>query len=559
MLKHKPQFVIVPLVIVAALAGGCAGSLDRAQEALTVGDEAEAEVQLRRAISSSSSRAEASRLLSILLAEQGNTMAASDSEAAEDHFREALELDNYNEDARLGLARLLMKRGFMADARELLEAEGCRGCGRLAATIMHEEAVRSFGAGEMVTARASFEAAFEVGGDPLDALGMAQTHLGVEPAELEEAQTWLGTAAPLIVHGQAQAEQIFRGLRVELLIAAASTGHREIVESALDLRTTELEDEPEFDLRFRLSQEQFRNGDSDPAIQRLSALIEKSGQYLEPTQREVMGGALEVMYSARAAAYLRTDDPVGAARDIGAGLKLDPNNNRLKLQQVLAIAANRLPLAFTQVEKARAGKDRDQVTGILWSLQAIQEVENGKLAKAADAIEKAELSAPLLPELALAKAYMLASLRNEDLKRSELQDARKLSGFEYPGGRINQYPSALAHLARATELIDKQGPLHAWRGAGFDRRLAALTTKLAFFPYKVGWWAGKGGMIEIVAEGGQKSVDFSGPRWLKGTAIASPGNSAEIPVPNIGLVMLVIDGKDVGLVVEANTRMIIEL
>lgn len=562
--SSKPAIVsLVCLSLVAALAGvatGCAGSLDRAQEAIAVGDEATAEAELRKALTRSSTEKEAAVLLAVLLADQGNELAADDPKSAEERFREALELDPRNEEARLGLARLLMKRGFTADARELLSVEECHGCGRLIAIMVHEQAVKALQAGEIESARASFQEAWDLGADPVDALGLAETYLVAKPPDLEQAKTWLETVAPLIARGQVNAENKFRDLRARLLTAAAAARNNDMVEAAFGLRTAELEEEPEFDLRFEISQEQFRQGDSDPAIARLSNLLQNSGQYLEDTQREVMGAAIVIMYSARAAQHLQAGDPAGAAKDIAAGLKLDADNSRLKLQQILAIAANgRLPLAFKQLQEAGKGNDRDQVEAILWTMEALSDIDAGKNSRAEDDLAKAERLAAELPEVHVVKAYLAADERTDVLRKDDMRDARQLGQVDYPGGRINAYPTALAHLARAKQLVEKQGVLHPWRGGGFDKRVKDLEAKLAFYPYEVEWYAGKGGMIELLAEGGQKEVEFSGPRWLKGTAIAAPDNSAEIEVPNTGLVTLELGDKQIAVVVEDGTHIKVKI
>jgi tetratricopeptide (TPR) repeat protein len=559
----KPQHVLAPFVLSVALTGlfGCAGALDRAQEALAIGDQDEAEVQLRKALQGSS-KPEAARLLSVLLAKKGEALAADDPRPAENMFTEALELDPNNEQARLGLARLLMKRGFMTDARELLAYEGCHSCGRLVGIMLHDEAVKALAAGEVGTARQSFQAAFDVGGDPLDALGLAQTYLDDEMPDLAKAKAMLETAAPLIARGQAEAENLFRQLRAKYLLAAAATRQNQLVEAGFGIRTEELLEEPEFDLRFKVAQEQFRHGDSDPAIESLRSLLEKSGQYLEPTQRQVMGAALVIMYSARAAHHIGAGDPVAAARDIADARKIDGDNNRLKLQQVLAIAANgRIDLAFDTLAKdAIKGKDTDQVKAILHTMEAFVALEAGNLSKAEAYVEEAEQLAADLPEVRLARAYVLAEQRNDDLKAKEVQEARKIAGFDYPSARVNQYPRALAHLDRARKRAKEQGVLHPFRGPEFDRRATELDQKIrAFYPYEVEWFSAEGGMIEIFSEGGQKDVEYKGPRWLKGTAIASPGHSAEIPVPSVGVVNLEYDGKLVGVIVEQNTHIKIKL
>ncbi|PRP92850.1 hypothetical protein ENSA5_46820 [Enhygromyxa salina] len=562
MLRNKPQRVLATLVLATSLVGvgGCGGSLTRAQDALAIGDEAEAEVQLRKALKSESTRVEASAQLSVLLARQAAEFAADEPKRAEDFYREALDLDSRNEAARLGLARLLMKRGFMTDANELLEVDGCHGCGRLRAMMVHESAVNALAAGDILGARQLFQQAFEQGKDPLDALGLVRTWLAPSQRDLAQAQAALEAAAPLIAGGQAEAEQQFQELRIQLLGAAAASRNNDMVEALFKVRTATLQDEPEFDLRFRISQAQFRNGDSDPAIARMTSLLENSGQYLEPTQRQVMTAALVVMYSARTAQHLQMGDPVGAAKDIGAALKLDADNNRLKLQQVLAIAANRLPLAFTEIDKARAGKDQTEVKAILHALDVLAQIDAGKMNKAYDALEKAESLAAELPEVLLARAYVLARSRNEDLKKDELKDARKESGFEYPKGRINQFAGALAYLDRAKAAVREQGVLHALRGPGFDVRVKALEAEIgAFYPYEVDWYPGSGAVIELISATGQKSVEYKGPRWLKGTAVASSGSSAEIPVKNVGLVWLDYDGKHIAVLVEDHTHIKINI
>ncbi|NVB43295.1 tetratricopeptide repeat protein [Pseudenhygromyxa sp. WMMC2535] len=558
---RKPQRLILSslVLILGAATPACGGSLSRAQDALVVGDEAKAEVELRKALKSNSTHDEAARMLSILLADQGDALASSDPREAEQRFDEALDLDPSNEKARLGLARLLMKRGFEADARELLAFEGCTGCGRLEAMMLHESAVAAYQAGDIDTARQLFKKAFDQGKDPLDALGLATTYLASDPPDVLQAKAMLETAAPLVARGQHEAERLFRELRANLLMAVAAAGQSEMIDQIFNIRSAELLEEPEFELRFKVSQEQFRNGDSDPAIARITSLLEKSGQYLEPTQREVMEAALVVMFSARAAQHLQAGDEVGAAKDIAAGLKIDDDNSRLRLQQVLAIAANRLPLAFTKLEEAKKNGDRDKVEAILHALQTFEHLDAGSTAKALNSLEQAEALGPKLPEVHLARAYVLAEQRNEDLRKNELKDVRKNAGFDYPRGRVNQFPSALAHLAHAKALLAKQGVLFPFRGAGFDKRAADLEQALAFYPYEVDWYADKGGVIEIVAAGGRKEVEFKGPRWLKGTAIASPDNAAEIQVPNVGLVYLEYEGKELGVVVEENTRIQIQL
>jgi thioredoxin-like negative regulator of GroEL len=558
----KTQRVLAPFVLAVALTGlsGCAGALDRAQEALAIGDQDEAEEQLRKAMKQSSTQNEAARLLSVLLAKKGEAIAASEPRQAENMFTEALELDPNNEVARLDLARLLMKRGFMEDARKLLAYEGCSTCGRLTGMMLHEEAVKALEAGDVGNARLIFQQAFELSRDPLDALGLAKTYLAEDPPDLVKSKALLEAAAPLIAASEAETQ--FRQLRQQYLLAAAATRQHQLVVDGFAIRTAALQDEPEFDLRFKVAQEQFRNGDSDPAIESLRSLLEKSGQYLEPTQREVMGAALVIMYSARAAQHLGKGDPAGAARDIADARKIDGDNNRLKLQQVLAIAANgRVDLAFDTLEKdAAKGKDAEQVKAILYATQAFQALDSGSLPKAEGYVAEAEQLAADLPEVRLARAYVLAESRNDELKTKELQEARKIAGFEYPGARVNQYAGALAYLDRARKRIAEQGVLHPFRGPEFDRRASELDQKIrAFYPYEVEWFSSNGGMIELIAEGGQKDVEYSGPRWLKGTAIASPGKTAQIPVPNIGVVTLNIDGKPVGVIVEEHAHIKIKL
>lgn len=558
----KTQRVLAPFVLAVALTGlsGCAGSLDRAQEALAIGDNDEAEVQLRKAMKQGSTKDEAARLLSVLLAKKGAAIASSEPREAENNFTEALELDPNNEKARLDLARLLMKRGFTEDARKLLAYEGCSTCGRLTGMMLHEEAVKALGAGDIGNARLIFQQAFDLSHDPIDALGLAQTYLAEDPPDLVKAKALLEAAAPLVT--AAEAENQFRQLRQQYLMAAAATRQHQLVVDGFAIRTAALQDEPEFDLRFKVAQEQFRNGDSDPAIESLRSLLEKSGQYLEPTQREVMGAALVIMYSARAAQHLGKGDPAGAARDIADARKIDGDNNRLKLQQVLAIAANgRVDLAFDTLQKdATPGKDAEQVKAILFAVQAFQALDSGSLPKAEGYLAEAEQLAADLPEVRLARAYVLAESRNDELKTKELQEARKIAGFEYPGARVNQYAGALAYLDRARKRLAEQGVLHPFRGPEFDRRTNELEQKIrAFYPYEVAWFSSKGGMIELFAEGGQKDVEYSGPRWLKGTAIASPGKAAQIPVPNIGVVTLTIAGKPVGVIVEEHAHIKIKL
>jgi tetratricopeptide (TPR) repeat protein len=564
MSDRKPQRILAPFVFALALTelSGCGGSLDRAQEAREVGDFEREEQQLRKALQSGATHDEAARLLSVLLGNKGETLAAEEPRQSENAFTEALELDPNNEKARLGLARLLMKRGFVADARELLSYQGCRTCGRLIGVMIHEEAAKALAINDIGNARLLFQQAFEVGKDPLDALGLAQTYMAEDPPDLVKTKSLLESAAPLIAAGQSEAETQFRLLRMQFLLAAAATKQHALIETGYNIRTPALRDEPEFELRFKVAQEQFRNGDSDPAIDTLRNLLEKSGQYLEPTQREVMGAALVIMYSARAAQHLGAGDPAGAARDIADARKIDGDNNRLKLQQVLAIAANgRVDLAFDTLKKdAAPGKDTDQVKAILFTISAFEAIDSGSIVKAQEHLASAAAIVEDLPEVRLVRAYVLAESRNEDLKTKELQDFRKIASFEYPGGRVNQYAGALANLDRARTRLAEQGVLHPFRGPEFDRRAKELDQKLkAFYPYEVVWFPGKGGMIEIIAEGGQKDVVYSGPRWLKGTAIASPGKTAEIPVPNVGIVNLDFDGKKIGVLIENNAHIKIKL
>ncbi len=557
---QRVSISLATLFIVAA-ASGCAAHLEKADEALTIGNEPEAEVHLRKALKQNASKAEAARQLSILLAKQGNEFAASEPRKAENMFTEALELDPTNDEARMGIARLLMKRGFMADARELLSSPDCRGCGVLMAMILHEDGVKHLNAGEYDLARKSFEEALALGKDPLDALAIAETWMTGPTPDLQQAKASLAAAAPLIARGQMQPENLFRDLRTRLIVAAAAAHQLEMVDELLEIRTPSLAEEPEFELRFKASQEQFKAGDSDPAIKRISSLLETSGQYIDPALRDVMSGALMVMYSARVAQSLQAGDPVSAAKDIVAGLKLDPANTRLALQQVLAIAGNgRLDLAFAELDKQGKSADVDKVRAILHATDAIASIEAGNAPKAIAALDKAEAVDADLPEVHLARAYLLAETRSEDLSKKQLQEARELSAFTYPGGRINQYAGALAHIDRARQVISKQGIFHPWRGPNFEPKLTALEQKIkAFYPYEVRWYDGKGGLLEVASEGGQKDVGVSGPRWLKVTAIASPGKTAEVEVPNVGLVVLEVDGKQIGVLVEAHSHVKVSL
>lgn len=561
-LKRQHLFASLALSVTLVGVGGCGGSLTRARDALAVGNDADAEVQLRKALKNSSSHNEAAMLLSVLLVRRAEKLGSDEPKAAEDLFREALGLDARNEGARTGLARLLMKRGFMQEANDLLTVKGCSSCGRLLAMMVHQSAAQAIATNDILGARTLYQQAFEQGNDPLDALGVVRTLLVPAYRDLDQAVAVLASAAPLIAGGQVEAEAQFQDLRVQLLVAAAESRNNDMIEALFKIKTYVLQDEPEFDLRFRISQEQFRNGDSDPAIERVTSLLTNYGQYIEPTTREVWNRALVIMYGARAAQYLQVGDAIGAVKDIGAGLKIDPENARLKLQQVLAIAGNgRLPLALTEIEKVPNSKDKGEVQAILYALLVFESIEEGKMSKAYDALDKAQRLGPSLPETMLARAWVLAESRNEDLKKKdELADVRKLSGFSYPQGRINQYPGALAYLDLARRQVREQGVLHPFRGPGFDTRVNELKDKImGFYPYSVSYFGGGGGMIELVSEDEQKSAEYRGPRWLKGSAVASPGFPAEIPVKNVGLVYLDYDGKQVAVIVEEGTQITISL
>jgi tetratricopeptide (TPR) repeat protein len=563
MLHLKPQRTFASLALVAVLAGiGCAGgSLTRAQDALAVGDEANAEKHLRKAVKSSATKAEASRLLAVIVAKRGDSLAADQPKDAESHYREALALDVRNEAARVGLARLLLKRGFTQEANELLAFKGCTTCGRLVSMMVHQSADAAYAAGDIPGARALYQQAFADGKDPLGALGVVRTFLVPGFLDLDQAMAALASAAPLISGGQMEAEQQFEQLRAQLLEAAAVAHNNEMIEALFKVKTYVLQEEPEFELRFRIAQTQFRNGESDAAIERITVLLENSGQYIDPTQREVMNAALVVMFGARAAQHLQAGDPVGAAKDIGAGLKIDPNNSRLKLQQVLAIAAGRLELALTEIDKVADSKDKTEVQAILYSLKVFEELDAGKMAKVYESLDKAQRLGPDLPEVLLARACVLAESRNEDIKKvGDLQDVRKLSGFAWPGGRINQYGGALAYLDRAYRQVKAQGVLHPFRGPGFEARATALKDKVsAFYPYKVQFHSGSGALLELASENGQKTAEYRGPRYLKGSAVASPGFPAEIPVKEPGIVYVDYDGKQLAIVVEANTYIVVNL
>lgn len=563
MLHLKPQRTFASLALVALLAGvGCAGgSLTRAQDALAVGDEANAEKHLRKAVKNSATKTEASYLLAIIVAKRGDSLAADQPKDAEINYREALALDARNEAARVGLARLLLKRGFTVEANDLLSAKGCTACVRLASKMVHQNADAAYVAGDIPGARALYQQAFADSKDPLDALGVVRTYLVPGFLDLDQAVAALASAAPLIAGGQVEAEQQFQELRAALLEAAAVAHNNEMIEVLFKTKTYVLQEEPEFELRFRVAQTQFRNGESDAAIERITVLLENSGQYIDPTQREVMNAALVVMFGARAAQHLQAGDAVGAAKDIGAGLKIDPNNSRLKLQQVLAIAAGRLELALTEIDKVADSKDKKEVQAILYSLKVFQELDAGKMAKVYESLDKAQQLGPDLPEVLLARACVLAESRNEDIKKvGDLQDVRKLSGFAWPGGRINQYAGALAWLDRAHRQVKAQGVLHPFRGPGFAARATALKEKVtAFYPYKVQYHSGSGALLELASENGQKTAEYRGPRYLKGSAVASPGFPAEIPVKEPGIVYVDYDGKQLAIVVEANTYIVVNL
>jgi tetratricopeptide (TPR) repeat protein len=428
--------------------------------------------------------------------------------------------------------------------------------------MVHQNAEAAFVAGDIAGARALFQQAFADGKDPLAALGVARTFLAPGFIDLEQAAAALTSASSLIAGGQVEAEQQFQQIRAQLLDAAAVAHNTEMIEAVFKIKTYVLQEEPEFDLRFRVSQTQFRNGDSDAAILRITTMLETSGQYIDPTQREVWNAALVVMYGARAAQHLQAGNPVGAAKDIAAGLKIDPNNSRLKLQQALAIAANgRLELAFTEVDKVANSQDKTEVQAILYALRVFEGLDAGKMAKVYEDLDKAQRLGPNLPEVLLARAWVLAESRNEDIKKvDDLQDVRKLSGFTWPGGRINQYGGALAYLDRARRAVKEQGVLHPFRGPGFEVRATGLKEKIvAFYPYKVQFHSGSGALLELACETGQKTAEYRGPRYLKGSAVASPGFPAEIAVKEPGIVYVDYDGKQLAIVVEANTYMVVNL
>jgi tetratricopeptide (TPR) repeat protein len=548
---------------VALTLTGCASTLDQAREADEQGEGARAELLYRQAMKEPKHAKTARAELVEVFVEAAREVEKKDPVRAEKSYRSALQLDPTHDGALTGLTRLLMDMRRHDDALEIVEAGNatgrCAACGRLTAVVLLRRAEVRLGQKRWTAAREDFERALEVMPDSRTALAIVKTHAAV--GNEQPAAEALARAAKLVREGDTDALRQFNDLRGQLVIGSVRDGKLEVTDRLLGLKAPGVDAATQHGLHVAAAVELRRLGAEEAAVRRLEIALtfgKKGGAPLDARVRSEVVRHLVEIYSVRGADSLRRGDAVAADKALARALELTPKNWTLRLQRVLAVAAQAKVEAALEAlaHVPRGTKGRSEVEAILESLHVNELLARDDEGGARRALERAKAANPDLPEVHVAMAQILALSQVEDLTRGQMKDLGRRGLVDYPGGRINRYGEALSELDWARKQALGLGRRYPYRGPATEQIMTRLEQQiLAFFP-KVEF---HGQPTTILKLGNTASssldVEISGPEGFEEFVLIPSGETRTVTVPEPGFVRLRIGRRRFSLAAEPYTRL----
>jgi tetratricopeptide (TPR) repeat protein len=545
----------------------CASTLDQAREAEELGDSARAEALYRQAMREPKHARTAKEELADFFVDAAREVEKTDSGRAEEAYRSALQIDPSHDGALTGLTRLLMDASRYDHAFEVVEAGNatgrCAACKRLTAVVLLGRAEHRLSQKRWTAAREDFARALQVMPDSRTALAIVKTHAAV--GNEEPAADALAQAAKLVREGDKDALRQFNELRGQLVIGAVRDGNLEVADRLLGIRAPGVDAATQHGLFVRAAVELRRLGAEDAAVRRLETAMsfgKKGGAALDEKARAEVVRHLVEVYSRRGGDSLSRGDAVAADKALARALELTPDNWTLRLQRVLAVAAQAKvePALQALAHVPRGTKGRAEVEAILESLHVNELLARDDMEGAQRALERAKAAYPDLPEVHVAIAQLLALTPVEDLTRGQIKDLRRRGLFDYPGGHVNRYGEALSELDWARKQAQGLGRGYPYRGPATEQIMSRLEQQIrAFFP-KVEF-QGQPTMVLTLGNTSSSALDvaISGPEGFEEFVLVPAGEKRAVTIPEPGFVRLRIENRRVSMAAEPYTKLEVDL
>jgi len=551
------------ILALALLATGCANKLDQARIAWSEGegDFAEAEPLYREAMENDRFQKDAKQELAAVYVQQARAVTKSKPRQADEYYRKALELEPTNVEALEGLGRLLMARGMPDQALQVVEQGAssgkCRPCKRLLTVLLLQRGDAYMAQQQYPAAEADYARSMAIIPNAAVALAIVRARLGRKdnPAAAEA----LKPAAAHITAADVDLRRQFLDLRRQIVLGLLAEDKAELADQLLDLAPNGVRPEEQLGFAIEVAFEFRKRGKPDLAIERMESLVEAADANrlkVAPERIAELRERVAGLYIARSAVRLGKNDISGADADLSRALQLRPGDPSLQLQRVLTTFAGKQDIVAAEAALAKIDAKTGghaQVSAILMSARVHQLVDQGKLDAAKAELAKAKARAADLPEVHIAMADLLAASEFTPLKKKDAKELKARGLVKYPG-KITRLGEALSELDWARQSIAGLGSTYPYRGPGTEARLAALQTELsASYPFAVKFQAEPAAVL-VLANKGAAPVEVRVQRCTDAEAKVAPGTTTNVKVSEPGFCDLLLGGRSAAFVAEPYTQ-----
>jgi len=547
-------------------ATGCASYIDKAREAKDGGEYAKAESLYLQSIEKDKDdldRGLARDELVTMKVELAQATAKSDPTKAEALYREALELDNGDEEAQDGLARVLASIGRTDEAIQILGGEAgfgkCDLCERYLAVLLKKRGQASEGNKKHEAALADFTRAFQLLADPSTAFAIARTLVAL--GRHEDAAKAIEEAVPTIRPEDRQAQADFVKVREDAVMRAIVEGDLPLADRYMAMFPPGSGGEPWYSLQLRVSKELWRRQDFEGAISRLEPLLgDEHSQTLPDPLRKQMVSFLDQLLTLQGVGHLRKGDADAADKAFARASELAPEDETVKLLRALAFAGRGDLALAGRVLEALPPKTRGygEVTAILASMQVYEKLDVGDVAAAKEALVKAQAASPDMPEVHVAAAAILARTPVEGLSKKDVKTLRRSALANYSAG-IFRYGEALSEIVWAREQSKNLGDAYLFRGPGSEAQMDQVERRIReSFPFGVTFNPDPTTLLTLRKKSGDAEVQIEGGGVEMSVSVGASGPSP-IKLTESGLVILSYGREKVAILAESYTGLQVEL
>ena len=570
---------LVALSLIGLLSlGGCAyfknsqTELEAAEVALQSGDLARAEELYRKVMTQSKKPNEVADarafLIDLLIVKGGERLDANELDVAMDSYREALALDEARETSRIAYARALMKVERFTEAIDvLLDDQRCRGCKTMTSVIYIERGLANLRDGNYDAALEDFDLALGEVRDPLTVLHKVDAYTVGNHGEARDAVAFLEHALRLMPADQVGAQQLWWDKRAAVVYWAATRHDESGLNMALALEDPRKQVNAEqkrldlLNLRMYAASVQLYAADYDQGIARGLQTFSEVRDVLEGDDLESLRQVLLSLFMQLASIHLAADED-GAARTVLAqGLELDPDNEILLGQQLIATAARSTGQARKLLAKMEGHPSHDKLQCLLELAYVRSMIGIGQFTAARAGLERAEKLGADLFDTRLTRAELEVTTRFEGLRTAWYQRYKEIGTFEYPKGQVMYYGRALAQIRHIQDLYDEAAAQDYLRMPAFQARLDALEKTITdFYPYdaRLASSPDKALLLLQRKEEGEYVVKIEGPR--KAHEITMKGKSeVEVELGGPGLAVVDTPGGRMAAFAEPGIEVVIEI